>query len=205
MPENANTKTINRAMIRTVAITGLMIAITFIMSFTFLGTIVLPAVSVTIAFLPVFVTAMTLGFYPGFAVATAAGLMAMFRAIIMPVTLLSPFLQNPLVSVLPRMMIAVTAFLVFRALIKTKLPKAVSVGVAAAVGSITNTVGVLGMMYIIYAAPLQQAVSNSTPHASVWAFFMFIVTTNAIIEVVVYTIITTLVVMTLRKARLSKY
>jgi len=195
----------NRAMIRTMAVTSLMIAITIIMAFTLLGTIPLPMVSVTIAFLPAIVTVMLEGFAPGLTVATAAGLSSMIRAYIMPTGILFPFIQNPLVSVLPRMLIAVTVFLVFKALIGTKLPRPITIGIAAAAGSITNTVAFLGMMWLIYAAPLHDAVMSisGTPHASVWAFMVFVVTTNATIEVIVNTIIATLVVTALMKARFS--
>jgi len=184
-----------------------MIAITIIMTFTPMGTIPLPIVSVTIMFLPAIITVMLEGFVPGLTVATTAGVASMIRAYIMPTGILFPFIQNPLVSVLPRMLIAVVVFFVFQALIRTKLPRPATIGIAAAAGSITNTVGFLGMMWIIYAAPLHAAVMSipGTPHVSVWAFMLSIVTTNAIMEIVVNTIIATLVVMALTAAKLSKY
>ena len=203
----ANGRVMNSEKTKTLAITGLMVAITIIMAFTLLGTIPLPIVSVTIAFLPAIITVMLMGFLPGLAVATTAGLCSMIRAYIMPTGILFPFIQNPLVSVLPRMLIAVTVFLVFRALIDTKIPKTISVGIAAAVGSITNTVGFLGMMWLLYASRLHDAIvaSPATEATSVWAFFLGIITLNASMEVVVNTIIATLVVMALRRAKLSKY
>jgi uncharacterized membrane protein len=150
---------------------------------------------------------MVLGFLPGLIVATAVGLCSMIRAYIMPTGILFPFIQNPLVSVFPRMLIAVTVFLVFKALINTKLPRAASIGVAAAAGSVTNTVAFLGVMWIIYAAPLHEAILTNPdiPHVTVWAFILSIVTSNAILEVIANTIIATLVVTALSKARLSKY
>lgn len=200
-----NSRMINKEMIQTITVTGLMTAITIMMVYTPLGTIPLPIVSVTIAFLPAIVTSMLKGLYPGLIVSAAAGLSFMVRAFVMPTGILFPFIQNPLVSVLPRMMIAVTVFLVFRALIKTKIPKVAAVGIAAAVGSVTNTVGVLGMMWIIYASRLHAAIVENTGFVSIWAFFLSIITTNAVMEIIVNTIIATLVVITLRKAGLSKY
>ena len=200
-----STRTANKNMTRTLAVTGLMIAISFIMSIPPWGTIPTPFAAATIAFLPAIVTVMLRGFWPGLAVATAAGMFSMIRAFVAPMGILAPFFQNPLVSVLPRAMIGVTVFLVFRALINTKLPKAVTVGISAAVGSITNTVGALGMMWVIYAMPLQQTVSENTAHATVWAFFTVILTTNAVMEVLANTVLATILVMTMRKAKLSKY
>ena len=184
-----------------------MIAIAIIMAFTPLGTIPLPVVSVTIAILPAIITVMVQGFLPGLTVAAAVGLCSMIRAYIMPTGILFPFIQNPLVSVLPRMFIAVTVFLVFKALINTRLPRSAAIGIAAATGSVTNTVGFLGMLWIIYAAPLHEAImaNPDIQHVTVWAFLLSIVTSNAILEVIANTIIATLVVTALSKARLSKY
>ena len=201
----SNSRAINSAKIKTLTITGLMIAVSFIMSIPPWGTIPLPFAAATIAFMPAIATVMLVGFVPGLAVGTAAGLFSMIRAFVAPMGILAPFFQNPLVSVLPRAMIAVTVFLVFRMLIKTKLPHAVTVGVSAAVGSITNTVGALGLMWLIYAVPLQQTVSENTAHATVWAFFAVILTSNALMEVLANTVLVVLIVMTLRAAKLSKF
>jgi len=203
----SNSKAMNKEMIRTMTITSLMIAITIIMAFTLLGTVPLLVVSVTIAFLPAIVTTMLVGFVPGLIVATTAGVCSMVRAYIMPTGMLFPFIQHPLVSVLPRMFIAVTVFLVFRALLTTKLPRPAVIGIAAATGSITNTVGFLGMLWLIFAAPLHEAIlaNPNIEHVTVWAFILGIILNNAILEVIVNTIITTLVVTALTKAKLSKY
>jgi uncharacterized membrane protein len=192
---------------RKIAITGLMVAVTAVMSFVpFFGTIVLPIVSITIAFLPTIVTAMTAGFYSALLVGASAGVFSLIRAFYTP-TLLSPFLQNPLVSVLPRMMIAVVVFLVFRALIKTKLPKMVSVAVAAAAGSITNTAGVLGTIWLfrgsrIYSFAVEAIEQN---HPSLWALLIGIVSTNGLFEVIGNSILATFVVMALRRAKLTDF
>jgi uncharacterized membrane protein len=186
-----------------IAVTGLMIAATAIMSFTPFGTIILPAASITFAFLPAIVTVMVAGLLPGLIVAAFAGIFSLIRAF-MVVTWIAPFLQNPLVSVLPRMMIAITVFLVFRALIKTNLPKIVTIAISAAVGSITNTVGVLGMIWLLYASPALE-VALERGHASVWAFLTFIIVSNALIEIAVNAVLATVVVLALRKAKLSKF
>ena len=200
-----NSRADNKAMVRTLSITGLMIAVSFIMSIPPWGTIPTPFAAATIAFLPAIVTVMLEGFVPGLVVGAAAGTFSMVRAFVAPMGILAPFFQNPLVSVLPRAMIAVTVFFVFRMLIKMKLPRVAAVGVAAAVGSITNTVGALGIMWLVYAVPLQQTVWDNTAHATVWAFFAVVLTTNAVAEVAANTVLAVLIVMTMRAAKLSKY
>jgi len=146
---------------------------------------------------------MTVGFVPGLVVAASAGIFSFIRAFYV-FSWLAPFLQNPLVSIFPRIMIVVVVFLVFKSLNKTKLPKIFTVGISAAMGSITNTVGVLGMTWILYAAPMHDVAVNQG-HGSVLAMFMFIVSTNAALEVVGNTLIATTVIMTLRKAKLSRF
>ena len=122
----ANVKTV-----KTLTITGLMTALTVLLSFPFFGTIMLPIVSVTVAFVPVMVTVMTVGFWPGFFVAAVAGITSMIRAWVLPATLLSPFIQNPVVSVFPRLLVAVSVFFTFRLLLRTKVPRGMAVAVAA--------------------------------------------------------------------------
>ncbi|MDR2166473.1 MAG: ECF transporter S component [Clostridiales bacterium] len=196
-------RTISKKNAWVVAITGLMLAATALMSFTPLGTIVLPIAAITIAFLPAIITVMTAGLFPGLIVATFAGIFSLIRAFIV-FTPLAPFLQNPLVSVMPRMLIVITAFLVFRALINTKLPKIVSIGISAAVGSITNTIGVLGMIWLLYGAPMLE-VAQELGHVSVWAMIATVIVTNSLLEILGNTLIATAVVMALRKAKFSKF
>ncbi len=55
---------------------------------------------------------------------------------------------NPLVSLLPRMAVGAVAGLVTAALLKTRLKPILAVGLAAAAGTLTNTVLVLSMYYL---------------------------------------------------------
>lgn len=54
---------------------------------------------------------------------------------------------NPLISVVPRIAVGFVAGLLSELLLKTKLPKSVSLGVTAALSSLTNTVLVLSAIY----------------------------------------------------------
>ena len=82
---------------------------------------------------------------------TAFGIASLVNAFLHP-TLLAPMLHNPLVSVLPRMIIPVTTYFAFR-LMKKLLRKRtdeagtyVAATVSAALGVVTNTGLVLAMM-----------------------------------------------------------
>ena len=65
--------------------------------------------------------------------------------------LLSPLFYNPLVSVLPRILIGVVAYYVYQGVYKITKKVYVSGFIGGLIGSLANTVGVLGMIYILYA------------------------------------------------------
>ena len=194
--------TISRVNVKTLAITGLMVALTAVMSFTPLGSIPTPWATITIAFLPTIIAAMTVGFWPAVAVGASAGIFSLIRATYI-VSILQPFMLNPLISVLPRIMIAVVVFFVFRAFMKLKVPKFVAAPVSAAIGGITNTVLVLGGVWLLYGAAANEATmnANSEHFTTFWTFIVFVVTTNAILEVAAYAILGAAIVLGLSRAK----
>ena len=71
------------------------------------------------------------------------------RAFVWPTSPLATIVfTNPLVSVLPRILIGVVAGYTFMWLSKRLSSKILSTGVAAVLGSLTNTVLVLGQIYL---------------------------------------------------------
>lgn len=144
-----------RSITKKIAVTGMMVALTLILTFTPLGMIRLPIISITIAHVPAIIAALVLGLSEGLTVALAFGISTLFLAISSPASILDPFFVNPLISVLPRALIAVTTYFTYRGL--KKLLKSVSQGdniaiiTATAVGNLTNTFGVYLMLYLIYA------------------------------------------------------
>jgi len=217
-------RTANSERTRTLAITGIMCGITILLSFPFVGTIPLFAVSATVAFLPALVATMTLGLTPGLTVATVAGVASWLRNLTIPATLLSPYFMNPLVSVLPRMLIAITVWLCFKGLMAMPLPKAMdrmplTVGISAAIGSATNTAAVLGSLYLYYAVPffadgrplfafhappLANQLYGAGIENTVTVFLFGIVSTNGVAELIINTLLATVLVLTLRNAKFSK-
>ena len=198
--------TLSRVNVKIIAITGLMIALTAIMSFTPLGSIPLPWASITIAFLPAMLTAMTVGFWPAVAVGASAGIFSFIRATY-TVTILQPFMLNPLVSVLPRIMIAVAVFFAFHAFLKLKMPRGIAAAISGAIGGITNTVLVLGAVWLFRGTAMGLEASARIDAAasenfnSIWTFIVFAVTTNAVFEVIAYTILCAAIVMGLKRAK----
>ena len=72
---------------------------------------------------------------------------------------------NPLVSILPRMLIGVIAYYVYKLTIKFTKNVFVSGWITGVIGSLVNTVGVLGMIYILYGARYAEALGESASAA----------------------------------------
>ena len=134
--------------VRKMTVIGLLAALTIVMGSLGIGFIPLPGAKATIMHLPVIVGAIIEGPVVGMAIGLIFGLFSIFQNMQQP-TWLSPALINPLVSVLPRVCIAITSYYTYRALRGKNT--FLAAGTAAAVGTITNTIGVLGMSYILFA------------------------------------------------------
>lgn len=135
--------------------TALMITLTIIMALTPIGMIRLPMVNITIAHIPILITTILLGLYPGLLVAFSFGTMSLILAITTPTSILSPYFANPLISILPRLLIPITTYFVYR-LAKTlfssfRAKDTLSIAIAVIIGNFTNTFGVYTMLYLVYA------------------------------------------------------
>jgi uncharacterized membrane protein len=103
----------------------------------------------TIMHIPVIIGALIEGPIVGAAVGLVFGLFSIYQNIAAP-TLLSPVFMNPIVAIIPRVLIGIISYYVYK-FIKNKFNNSkVAYGFAAAAGTITNTVGVLGLTYILF-------------------------------------------------------
>ena len=169
--------------VRQIVLSALLGAISIILGVTRLGFIgpfpPLLMISATILQIPAIVGGVLEGPIVGLLVGLIFGLTSLLQAPTEapPVNL---WFSNPLVSVLPRVFIGVTAALVYRPLRKQN--EVLAQAVAAAVGTLTNTVLVLGMIAVFGYAPLTALVPA--------------VALNVVAEVVIAIIIVTAVVST---------
>ncbi|MCL1631815.1 ECF transporter S component [Sporolactobacillus sp. CPB3-1] len=134
----------------------------------FLGYIPIGVFSLTIIHLTVIIAAIALGPVEGAIVGCVWGMTTFIRAFAFPTSPIAPIVfTNPLISVVPRILVGIIAGGVYVALKKTRLPKVVSMSVAGLLGSLTNTILVLGLIYIFYSQPyanfLQIDVSKLLP------------------------------------------
>jgi uncharacterized membrane protein len=137
--------------VRQIVVAGILGGITIFLGATQLGFIPVPNVSgrATIEHVPVILGGVLEGPVVGTIVGLIFGIFSFIQANV-------PFFRNPLVSILPRLPIGIVAWAVFVAL----RGRSVDLAAAAAgvAGSLTNTVGVLGMIVLLGYLPLAATV-----------------------------------------------
>lgn len=178
---------------------GILSGLIFILAYTPLGIIPLPGMAATILHLPVIIGALALGLKPGLILGGVMGLATLSRAFIAPTSPLDLFFRNPLVSILPRLLIGVVVYLAFiylRKYIKKQLITYTLVGI---LGSIANTVFTLGMLMIVYYKPLNE-VAMANLGIGALSLIGVILTTNAIGEVIVTGLLVPAILISLQKA-----
>lgn len=176
----------NMSSTRKLAIMGVMMALTLIG--IFIGLIPLNTVSATIAHIPTIIVGIILGPIYGLVMGAAFGIMTMLRAIIAPPSPWDALFMNPLVSVLPRMMIGLVAGYVFKLvslLFKKRqgIVRLVGSALAGILGSFTNTFLVLGALYLLYAKKIVDMYEMADT-AAVKAAFIGIVGTSGVGEAI---------------------
>ncbi|WP_434797810.1 ECF transporter S component [Terrisporobacter vanillatitrophus] len=140
-----------RLNVRRMTVIGVLSAISIMMSMLpFIGYIPIGPMKATIMHIPVIIGAIIEGPVVGATIGLIFGLTSLWNAITQPV-LLSPLFINPLVSVLPRILIGIVAYYVYQGVYKTSKKVYASGFIAGIIGSLANTAGVLGMIYILYA------------------------------------------------------
>lgn len=154
--------------VRQIVIAGILGGIAIFLGATRLGFIPVPnlAGNATIIHVPVILGGALEGPVVGTIVGGIFGIFSFIQAEV-------PFFRDPLVSILPRLFIGVVAWAVFVGLRRWSIDLASAV--AGILGSLTNTVGVLGMAVLLGYLPLA-AVVPIVPQAIVEAIIAAVVT-----------------------------
>jgi uncharacterized membrane protein len=178
-------------------IISMLVAILIIQTFVpILGYIPLGPIDVTIVHITVILAAVLFGSKTGLIVGTAWGLLSMIRAYIQPTPFNIVFL-NPLISVLPRLLVGWVSGLLFQA-IKNRLSERWSYTLTALVGTLMNTILVLGGIYLFAAETYANALGVS--QNALLGALGAVVATNGVIEVIASMIILPLVSIPLARA-----
>jgi uncharacterized membrane protein len=162
---------------RKIVITGILGAIACILGITRLGFIPWVAgASLTIMHVPVIIGAILEGPVVGIGIGLIFGVFSLIQAAVAPNGPSDVIFTNPLISVLPRLLIGPVSWLVYRAIKKYEIPAIIASGIA---GSLTNTILVLGMIGVFGLAPWPLigsiAVANGLPEAGAAAILVLIV------------------------------
>ncbi len=177
---------------------GMLTGITIFMGLTRLGFIPLPTgVNATIMHLPVIIGALLEGPLVGSIIGLAFGLFSMYQAFTAP-TLLSFWFWNPIIAIVPRILIAIISYYTYK-ILKNKL-KTAAIGVAAITGTLINTIGVLSLAYVFYLDKIAMLL-NLDPSAVGKYMLVGVGITNGIPEAIVSSLITVPIVVAIKKIR----
>lgn len=172
---------------------ALMAAIVVLLANTPLGMIQLPIIKATTVHIPVILGAILLGPAAGAILGAVFGICSMISNTIAPTLLsfaFSPFLSNDLLGIFKalwisigcRMMIGVVAGWLWILLRKLRVNPWIALPVTGFVGSMTNTVFVMGSIYKLLASQYAQARNVATD--AVWGLIMGTVTASGIPEAI---------------------
>jgi len=164
--------------VRQIVIAGILGGIAIFLGYTRLGFIPVPNISgnATIMHVPAILGGALEGPVVGTIVGGIFGIFSFIQAEV-------PFFRDPLVSILPRLFIGVVAWAVFASLRNLSLDLASAA--AGVLGSLTNTVGVLGMAVLLGYLPLA-AVVPIVPQAIAEAILAAVVTVVVVRGVMIY-------------------
>ncbi|KGK87570.1 MULTISPECIES: ECF transporter S component [unclassified Clostridium] len=196
-----NLRTTTHINTRQLAVVGMLSAISIILGATGLGFIPIPPAKATIMHIPVIIGAIVEGPMVGALIGLMFGVFSVIQSVINP-TPLSPIFMNPLVSVLPRVLIGIVSYYCYISIKNIpfiKKSNMVKIGITAAIGTLTNTIGVLGMMYILYVEKYAQILHISSSAAK--KGIIAIGATNGLPEITVSILITIPVVMAVKKLK----
>ncbi|WP_035297701.1 ECF transporter S component [Brevibacillus thermoruber] len=150
--------------VRKIVIAGVLGAIAILLGVTRIGFIPVPtaAGSATIMHIPAVIGGIVEGWGVGLVIGLIFGVSSFLNATV-------PLFKDPLVAILPRLFIGVTAYLTYAGL--RRVNEHAAIGLAGFVGSMTNTILVLGMAvvrgYMPFGVAVSVAVFSGLPEAIV--------------------------------------
>lgn len=188
--------------VRTLALIGIMTGLIIIMTMIpFLGFIPVGPIQATTLHIPVIIVGIVEGPLAGGILGFMFGVISMIRAIVQP----NPFsfmFMNPIIAIIPRILIGVFAGLVYKALRDKKAIGKASITISAAIGSLTNTIFVLGLIYLIYGQQYMETVNKVKNQANTSAIKLIAATalSSGLVEMAVAAVIATPICMALIRA-----
>ena len=193
---------------------GLMAAIVIVLANTPLGMIQLPIVKATTVHIPVIIGAILLGPTAGAILGGVFGVCSLISNTMAPTLLsfaFSPFMSTTgitgaikaiWVSVGCRILIGVAAGWFWRLIKKIKSNQIVALSITGFVGSMVNTVAVMGSIYLLFAQ--QYAEAKNVAVTAVWGLVIGTVTASGMPEAIAAAVIVAVVGKVLLKFRFGR-
>ena len=193
------TKTDSAINTRNMVFTAALAAIIILMAFTPLGFIPLPFIKMTIIHIPVILGAVLLGPKSGAFLGFLFGATSLINNTLMPALTsftFTPFYPLPgtdrgtplslLVCFVPRILVGIIPYFVYRGaekiFAKEKEGNVISLGLAGLSGALTNTIGVMGLIYLLFRNAY--ATARGIPVSGVAGVVLGIIGTNGVIEAI---------------------
>ena len=185
---------------KSLALTAVLCAITLIFGLTPIGFIPIGPIQMTLICIPVVIGTVCCGLKSGMVLGFVFGLTSLIQGLMGTSVLLAPLLTGwpvlaCIVIFIPRLIIPVVVHFVYQKAKKWKL----GAGVAAVVGSLTNTVLFLGLLGLLFAPQLAESLGGQT----VLAFIGVTAAMNGIPEAILAGIVCVPVVAALKKTALK--
>ena len=159
---NNNSTSVALTRNRKLALAGAFSALIIVLSLTNLGFISFsPVVSITILQIPVILCATMAGLPAGLFAGFVMGMMSLIKAAMSPSGILDPFFVNPMCSVLPRMLLGLVAWGLWRVLnLIPRMPKSLSAAVTGFVATFAHTLMVYECIFIFDGADMRAALDS---------------------------------------------
>ncbi|MEG2893500.1 MAG: ECF transporter S component [Clostridium sp.] len=197
--QNTKSNYRNILSVRKIVFAGLFSSFSIFLGVTGLGFIHIPPVAATILHVPVIVAAIVEGPIVGMIVGLIFGLFSMYQAVTAP-TITSFIFLNPIIALLPRILIGLVSYYTYAFLSKRSFfekYKKLSIGIVASLGTLTNTILVLSLAFILYGESLASAMGLSP--STIGLTLAGIGVTNGIPETIISTLICIPVVVAIKK------
>ncbi len=182
---------------KTLTLTAILVAVMLLFGFTPIGYIPIGLVQVTLMCLPVIIGTLVLGLRTGFflgivfavtsLVQLLMGTSVLFNLIVPNLTFGWDMVAILLILFVPRMLVGPITYVVYRAIGPRR--EKLGVGIASAVGSLTNTVLFLGMLYAFFGGQIGNLLLGGQISAGIaafntgaWAFILSIGLLNGLPE-----------------------
>lgn len=172
---------------------SLMAALVVVVAFVpFLGYIPLVVIKATTTHIPVIIGAILLGPKAGGILGGVFGLTSILKNTMEPALVsfvFTPFIAAPggganwkalIIALVPRILVGVFAGLIFRAVSRVDSKKRIACGIAGLVGSLTNTLLVMGGIYVLYGR--EYAAAKQLAFQSLSGFIMTVIFTSGMAE-----------------------